>query len=99
MRGWRDRVRTVIQVAAVTLLATGGMARAALINSTPADGGITVTMTQNGGNVMTGHVQTFAIYYGDFTSANAGNPKTVQQVVQNWLTNFAGTTYANIAST
>lgn len=81
------------------LLAKVGGASATLINPTPADGGITVDMTENGGPVMTGQVDTFAIFYGDFTTANAGAPITAQQATTNWLSNMNNTDYLNIAST
>ena len=58
-----------------------------------------VDMKENGGPVLTGTVETFAIFYGDFTSANAGYSITAQQGVSNWLSDLNGTSYLNIAST
>lgn len=86
-------------VASAVMLASAGIAKAGLINPTPANGGITVNMTENGGPVMTGHVDTFAIFYGDFTGANTGQPVTAQQVTGQWLNDMNGTDYLNIAST
>src|SRR6185437_4696192 len=58
-----------------------------------------IDMEENGGPVMTGAVETFAIYYGDFAPANTGYSITAQQVVSNWLSDLNGTSYLNIAST
>jgi hypothetical protein len=58
-----------------------------------------VDMEENGGPVMTGTVETFAIFYGDFASANVGYSVTAQDVVSNWLSDLNGTSYLNIAST
>lgn len=88
-----------LPVALAAILDCAGIAQAGVINPTPPDGGITVNMTANGGPVMAGAVDTFAIYYGDFTTANTGHPITAQQVVANWLGDMNGTDYLNIDST
>jgi hypothetical protein len=93
------RLVHLIPVALAAMLACPGIAQAVVINPTPPDGGITVNMTENGGPVIAGAAETFAIYYGDFTAANAGHPITAQQVVTNWLGDMNGTDYLNIDST
>jgi len=90
----------LIPAALAVTWAAAGVAQAALIQPTPANIGLgTIDMTENGGPVMSGAVQTFAIYYGKFTGSDAGHPITSQQVVANWLTALNGSTYLNIAST
>src|ERR1700730_15854836 len=89
----------LILEAFAAILASGGVAQATLINPTSANGGITVNMTENGGPVISRHVDTFAIFYGDFTGANTGYPVTAQQVTDQWLSDMNGTTYLNIDST
>jgi hypothetical protein len=93
------RLAALIPVAFAALLARAGIVQAVVINPTPPNGGITVNMTENGGPVMAGAVDTFAIFYGDFTTANLGHPITAQQVVANWLGDMNGTDYLNIDST
>jgi hypothetical protein len=80
------------------ILVSTAVAHAGPINPTPADCNCAINMMENGGPVMTGMVETFAIFYGDFTSANSGEPITAQQVVANWLSNMNGTNYLNITS-
>jgi hypothetical protein len=64
-------------------------------------GGFTcpINVTNHGGAVLSGAVDIFGIFYGDFTSANSGSPITAQQVVHNWISAMNGTTYMNIDST
>jgi hypothetical protein len=94
------KVTRLAPVALAAALAFTGIAHAGLINPTPANAGLPpINMTENGGPVMTGAVQTFAIYYGNFAPSDAGHPITSQQVVANWLSALNGTTYLNIAST
>lgn len=73
-------------------------ANAGPINPTSPDCGTTCVINMSPGPVMTGQVDTFAIYYGDFSNANAGQSSTVQNVVGNWLGSMNGTDYLNIAS-
>jgi hypothetical protein len=89
----------VASLSLATILAATGTAHAGLIGTTPANCNCAINMQENGGPVMTGHVDTFAIYYGDFATANSTYPVAAQQVVSNWLGNMAGTDYMNIAAT
>jgi hypothetical protein len=99
MRGELKMLGRAAQLIFVVMLASAGVAHAGPIGTTPANCNCAINMQENGGPVMTGSVDTFAIYYGDFTSANAGNPITAQQVVANWLSDINGTSYLNIDST
>lgn len=81
------------------IIGSVGVAQAGPIGVTLPDCNCAINMTEHGGPVMTGAVDTFAIYYGDFTAANTGHPITAEQVVANWLGAMNGTSYLNIAST
>jgi hypothetical protein len=73
-------------------------AHAGPINPTAPDCGTSCVVNMSPGPVLTGHVDTFAIYYGDFSGANAGQSTTVQDVVGDWLNSMNGSDYLNIAS-
>jgi hypothetical protein len=91
----------LIPLAVAAMAAGTGIVHAGevLITPTAADGGITVNMTQNGGNVMAGATQAFGIFYGNFAPSDSGQPITSQKVVENWLNAMLGTSYMNIALT
>ena len=70
-----------------------------IVGPTNPDCNCLVNVTSHGGPVLSGNVDIFGIFYGDFTSANSGFSITAQQVVHNWISSMNGTDYVNIAST
>lgn len=90
--------RKALVFCASLLMMLSSLARAGVINPTSPDCGTSCVINMSPGPVMSGHVDTFAIYYGDFSAANAGQSNTVQNVVGNWLGSMNGSDYLNIAS-